>query len=152
MPTEINGLPIHPLAVHAIVVLLPLAALGTLAIALRASWRRAYGPLVVLTALTATVLIPIATSSGETLAKLVGKPEAHAELGETLLWFAIPVLVLSAALVWLDRKPLARDSGPKILTAVSALAVVAAVACTVQVARVGDSGANATWGDVGGGG
>ena len=35
----INGLPVHPLVVHAVVVLVPLAALGTIAIALRPAWR-----------------------------------------------------------------------------------------------------------------
>ena len=43
----INGIPLHPLVVHAVVVLLPLAVLGTIAIALRPSWRVRYGPLVV---------------------------------------------------------------------------------------------------------
>ncbi len=35
----INGLPIHPLVVHGVVVLLPLAILGTIAIAARPAWR-----------------------------------------------------------------------------------------------------------------
>lgn len=52
----INGIPLHPLVVHAIVVLLPLATIGTLAIALRPRWRTRYGPLVVGAALVATFL------------------------------------------------------------------------------------------------
>lgn len=43
----INGLPVHPLVVHAVVALLPLACLGTLAIAVRPVWRRQHGVLVV---------------------------------------------------------------------------------------------------------
>ncbi len=43
----INGIPVHPLVVHAVVVLLPLALLGTIAIAVKPAWRRPYGPLVV---------------------------------------------------------------------------------------------------------
>ena len=43
----INGVPIHPLVVHAVVVLLPLAVLGTIAIVVRPAWRLRYGPLVV---------------------------------------------------------------------------------------------------------
>ena len=35
----------------------------------------------------------------------------------------------------------------KLPTVLAALAVVAALACTVQVYRVGDSGAKAAWGD-----
>ena len=111
----VNGIPLHPLVVHAVVVLLPLATLGTLAIALRPRWRTRYGPLVVAAALVAAVLCPVATSSGEELQKRVGNPGEHADLGEALIWFAIPLVVLSAALVWLqhrhERTP-ARPRGP----------------------------------------
>ncbi len=100
----INGLPVHPLVVHAVVVLLPLATLGTIALVVRPSWRRPYGPLLVACAAVATVLIPVATSSGEALEKHVGDPGEHAELGDQLLWFALPMLVLLAALVWMDRR------------------------------------------------
>ena len=100
----VNGIPLHPLVVHAVVVLLPLATLGTLAIALRPRWRTRYGPLVVAAALVAAVLCPVATSSGEALEKRVGNPGEHADLGEALVWFAIPLVVLSAALVWLQHR------------------------------------------------
>ena len=149
----VNGLPVHPLVVHAVVVLLPLATLGTIAIAVRPAWRRAYGPLVVACAAVATVLIPVATSSGEALEKHVGDPGRHAELGDQLIWFAIPMLVLAAALWWLDRRAVAAagsstgSSGTGVVRVVAVLAVVAALATTVQVYRVGDSGARAAWGD-----
>lgn len=146
----INGLPVHPLVVHAIVVLLPLAMLGTLAIAARPAWRVTYGPIVVGCAAVATVLIPVATSSGEQLEKHVGDPGEHAELGDQLIWFAIPLLVLALAMVVLARRQAAGKPpvGPSALpTVVTALAVVAALATTVQVYRVGDSGARAAWGD-----
>lgn len=145
----INGIPVHPLVVHAIVVLLPLATLGTIAVAVRPSWCRSYGPLVVIAALIATVLCPVATSSGEALEKRVGDPGQHAMLGDTLVWFSLALLISSAALVWLDRRH--RHSGvasrPMILSVVAVLAVVVALASVVQVYRVGDSGARAAWGD-----
>lgn len=139
----INGLPVHPLVVHAVVVLLPLAVLGTIAIAVRPAWRERYGPLVVVTALVATVLLPVATSSGEALEEHVGDPGQHAALGEQLIWFAIPLLLLSAALTWFGR------SGDRVtaLRVIAAFAVVASLATAVQVYRVGDSGARAAWGD-----
>lgn len=160
----INGLPVHPLVVHAVVVLLPLACLGTIAIAVRPRWRARYGVLVVACAALATALIPVATSSGEALEEHVGDPGAHAELGDQLIWFAVPLLVVSAALVWLDRRRRAAlqtatpegadadttsgDRGAPLATRVVAvLALVAAVATSVQVYRVGDSGARAAWGD-----
>jgi uncharacterized membrane protein len=150
----INGLPVHPLVVHAVVVLLPLATVGTLAIALRPAWRRPYGLLVVACTAVATALIPVATSSGEALEERVGNPGEHAELGDQLIWFAIPMLLLAAALWWLDRRAASTDgasagraAGVTTMRAVAALAVVAALATTVQVYRVGDSGARAAWGD-----
>ncbi len=145
----VNGLPIHPLVVHAVVVLLPLAVIGTLAIAVKPAWRRMYGPLVVGCAAIATVLIPVATSSGEALEERVGRPGEHAELGDQLIWFAIPLLLLSLALVVLDRRSpsdaASTTTRSKPLLAVTVLAVVAALACGVQVYRVGDSGARAAW-------
>jgi uncharacterized membrane protein len=147
----INGLPLHPLVVHAIVVLLPLATLGTIAIVVRPSWRTTYGPLVVGAALVATVLLPVATSSGENLEERVGSPGQHAELGEQLIWFALALLVTSAALVGLELlrargKTLASS---RVITTCAAVAVVAALACSWQVYRVGDSGAKAAWGQTG---
>ncbi|MBM7515658.1 DUF2231 domain-containing protein [Nocardioides nitrophenolicus] len=139
----VNGLPLHPLVVHAVVVLLPLAILGTLAIAARPAWRRRYGTLVLGITLVATLLIPVATSSGEALEKHVGDPGAHARMGDQLIWFALPLLALVAALVWSERRP---PSG-SVLRIVAVGAVVAALATGVQVYRVGDSGARAAWGD-----
>ncbi|RYC03802.1 DUF2231 domain-containing protein [Nocardioides zhouii] len=180
-----NGLPLHPLIVHGVVVLLPLAIVGTVAIALRPAWRTRYGFLVVGAALAATAMIPVATSSGEALEKRVGDPGEHAELGDQLLWFAVALLLTSALLVFLQWRAerVAATSGDftgdtmrdftavtgehasgirtlsrtpthttsrttsRQLSTVAVLAVIAAVACGVQVYRVGDSGARAAWGD-----
>jgi uncharacterized membrane protein len=161
-----NGLPLHPLVVHGVVVLLPLAILGTIAIALRPSWRTKYGVLVVGAALVATVLVPVSTSSGESLEERVGDPGEHAELGEQLLWFALTLVIAVTALVVLqwrieratrnlptgrpDRGETAQraDRGAmNVVRATAVLAVLAALACGVQVYRVGDSGARAAWGD-----
>lgn len=141
----VNGLPIHPLVVHAVVVLLPLACLGTLAVAVRPAWRSRYAHLVAAAALLSTVLIPVATSSGEALEKHVGDPGKHAALGDQLIWFAVPLLVVSVLMVWLDRR--GARTPRTAMRAVSVLAVVAALAAGVQVYRVGDSGARAAWGD-----
>lgn len=146
----INGLPVHPLVVHAVVVLLPLAVLGTIALTVRPRWRVTFGPLLVGIAAVATVLVPVATSSGEALEERVGNPGEHAELGEQLLWFAIPLLVLALVMVVLARRSAAGKPAPGpswLTTVVAVLAVVAALATAVQVYRVGDSGAKAVWGD-----
>ena len=145
----VNGIPVHPLVVHAIVVLLPLTVLGTLSLAAVPRWRVTYGPLVVASALLSVVLLPVATSSGEELEKRVGDPGEHAELGEMLIWFAIPLLVLVTAMWWLARRQQRHGSEPSkwLVTSVVVLAVLAALATSVQVYRVGDSGAQAVWED-----
>ena len=167
----INGIPVHPLVVHAVVVLLPLTVVGTIAIAVVPRWRLTYGPLVVIAALVSTILIPVATSSGEELEKRVGDVDHHAEMGEMLIWFAIPLLVLVTALWWLERRQgrtadsetgstagsharteagyASIEAGPgrTLVTVVAVFAVVAALATAFQVYRVGDSGAKAVWED-----
>jgi hypothetical protein len=107
--------------VHAVVVLLPLAALGVIAVAVRPAWLARYGKLVIAVAVrpawlarygklviavaAASVLaIPLATSSGELLAARVGEPGVHAELGDTLIWFALPLLAAAVALTWPRRR------------------------------------------------
>jgi uncharacterized membrane protein len=150
------GLPLHPLVVHAVVVLAPLAALLVVAIALRPSWRT--GPLAWLTVFLATlaaVATPVATQSGEALARRVGDPEQHAALGEALIYFMVPLLAAAVALVLMgyrQRREALRVSSPTVAAARSPLttliavaAVVVAVAAVVQVAFVGHSGASATW-------
>ncbi len=161
MFTQFNGLPVHPLVVHAVVVLLPAAVLGTIAIAVRPAWRRRYGTLVVGVTAVATALIPVATSSGEALEHRVGDPGKHAALGDQLIWFAVPLLLLVAALVVLGTRADRADRTDRTATGgeesrprslgrtVAVLAVVAALATGVQVYRVGDSGARAAWGNDG---
>jgi uncharacterized membrane protein len=146
----IDGLPLHPLVVHAVVVLLPLAALGTLAIALLPRLRVRYGPLVTAVAVVATVLVPVATSSGEALERHVGDPGQHARLGDQLIWFAVPLAVLALLLTLVARRADGDRAAPTRrwpASVIAVLAVVAAVATGVQVYRVGESGARAVWSD-----
>jgi glucan phosphoethanolaminetransferase (alkaline phosphatase superfamily) len=148
------GLPVHPLVVHAAVVLVPLSALLVTAIALVPRWRQGvFAWFTVGLTAAATAAVPVATQSGQALAARVGEPERHAALGETMIYFVVPLLVLALLLVLLaanDRRR-TRAAGderarPSVLTVVVAVAcVVAAVAATVQVAFVGHSGATATW-------
>jgi uncharacterized membrane protein len=149
------GLPVHPLVVHAVVVLVPLAAVLVVAMALRPGWRT--GPfawLAVLLVLGATAATPVATQSGQALAERVGEPEQHAAFGEALVYFLVPLLVLTLVLVLLAARSrrAARTTGSSprslVTTLVAVAAAVAAVAAVVQVAVVGHSGATATWANV----
>ncbi|WP_380168195.1 DUF2231 domain-containing protein [Jannaschia sp. R86511] len=171
MLDTIAGLPIHPLVVHATVVVVPAAALAVAVTALSSRVRRwaGWGPLAL--ALAALVLVPLSTSSGESLEERVGEGalvERHAELGEGLLvWVAVLVLAAVALRVRdryvarrtpsvADRRdaavagtPARRGPGVLLLSAAALLLVVAGVGGTlVQTVLIGHSGAEAAWGDV----
>ncbi len=90
----VDGIPAHPLIVHAVVVLLPLAAVGGLVIALRASWRRRFGMVVLALAVLSVAAVPLATRTGNQLKTAMDLPdnqliERHADLGDELLPFAL---------------------------------------------------------------
>ena len=140
----INGLPVHVLVIHAVVVLVPLTAIGAVAIVVKPAWRRTYGPLLTAIAVVATVLCPVATSSGEALEQRVGDPGQHAELGELLIWFMIPLTLLVIAMTWYARRDSTRLSGG-LGKAVAAVTIVLAVATVGMVVWIGDTGAQAAW-------
>ena len=149
MPTTLGGLPLHPLVVHATTVLVPLAVLVVLLAVAWPRFRRWAGPLPVGLALVALVLTPLSTATGENLEHQVGRSalvERHAELGDQLLPLTIALFVLAAGFWWLERRPGTRRA---LVVGVGALAVVAALATGVQVARIGHSGAKAAWSGTG---
>ncbi|MET7769630.1 DUF2231 domain-containing protein [Nocardia sp. NPDC005366] len=145
----IDGLPTHVLLIHAVVVLVPLTAL---LLVLAAAWpaaRRALIWLVSALAVVTMVLTPITADAGEEFASTFGPSETlrtHTELGDTLTWFVLPLVVLTAVVLFVHLRerrgvPLAR-----VLAAVLVVLTLAAgVAATVQVYRVGESGARAVW-------
>lgn len=103
MPVKIHGLPAHVLLIHAVVVLLPLAALMVIASAGWPKARRKLGFLTPATALVALVLVPITTHAGEWLRDRLPESERiekHAQLGHNLLPWAIGLFVVAAG-VWL---------------------------------------------------
>ncbi|MEZ5097233.1 MAG: DUF2231 domain-containing protein [Nocardioides sp.] len=156
---EIAGLPAHPLVVHAVVVIGPLAALAALAFAVlpRGRWLLRW-PLAVAT-LVAVVAAVLAAYSGQQLldARGLGQLEAvrhHRQLGlllrNVMLGFGLAV----ALGLWRLGGPSALASGrggrPQrggaVDLAVSLLVVLAALAVLGTVALAGDSGARAVWG------
>ncbi len=144
----IGGIPLHPLIVHAAVVLLPLGALGLVAIILVPRWRATFGWLV-MGALAAGMLSAFAAvNSGEALADRVGEPERHAELGETLQIVAAILFLAAAAWFWLQRRRSAHasilGSVPQAVAAIAALALAAGT--LVLTVLVGHSGAESVWG------
>jgi ribose/xylose/arabinose/galactoside ABC-type transport system permease subunit len=156
----IFGLPVHPLVVHATVVLVPAAAV---AVALAASWprfrRQAALPTLVLSVI-ALVLVPLSTQSGESLEQRVGESplvQRHAEQADGLLPFVIALVVAAAAIWWLQRRAVGTSTGSPggarrpatpLLALVAVVAAVGVVGTAVQVVRIGHSGAKAAWSGV----
>lgn len=139
----INGLPVHALVVHAVVVLVPLSALGAIGMALVPKWSVRFGVLVWPLALIATGFAFVADKSGKQLALRVGKPMPHAELGEQMKYFAAALAVVTFVLWFVDRRATGRRS---VLTKILAVIVIAvALVSCVWIYRVGDSGAKAVW-------
>lgn len=151
--TVINGLPAHVLLVHFLVVLAPLTALLEIVCALWPAGRR--GHLVWLTGILAAVtavLTPITANAGGWLYDLRRNPSPilreHAELGDTMIYFAVALLIVAVALLALGLAE--RRSGPRHLgvsATVAIVTLVVAVATMVQIYRIGDAGADSVWGN-----
>lgn len=148
MLDTIFGLPMHPLIVHATVVIVPTAALLVALAATIPRFRSWIGPVPALTALVACVLVPLSTGSGEELQHRVGESslvQRHADLAETLIWFVIPLAAVAVAGYWLHRRG---SAGRALVVTVAVAAVALAGATLVDVGLIGHSGAKASWSSV----
>jgi hypothetical protein len=142
---EISGLPLHPLVVHAAVVLGPLAALAALGYAVVGRWREWLRVPMVVVSLAAVVSIGAAYLTGDSFLEahraLAQKPYVgtHEERAGLLLWLTLGFGAVVVGVGWLHERPgVARTAG-------RALLALLAVAVLVQVVLVGDAGARAVW-------
>lgn len=149
------GLPLHPLIVHATVVIVPTAAIAVLLATLWPRFGRwvSWGPLAV--SALAVILVPITTSSGESLQHALPSSnliEAHTRIADGLTPWVIILLVGAAGVFW-PRIAALRPTWPDFprwLTLVVMLVVaVGAVGTLVEVVRIGHSGATAAWSKAG---
>jgi uncharacterized membrane protein len=171
LPDTVNGLPLHPLTVHATVVLIPLAALlGVVFVIprLRAWARWPLGLVSVGAALSTWVSLQTGESFEESsefsepIAELV---ERHEELARQLWWMILGYAVgaVVCALV-VGRRSSQRatphpESGATASSArgsvgvvgvlLSVVLVLGAAAVGFQTYRVGDAGSKAVWGSTG---
>jgi hypothetical protein len=147
--TSFNGLPAHALFVHFIVVLAPLAAVLAIPCAAWPAARRRLVWLVLGLTLVNAALTPLTTDAGEWLEHQIGRSpllHAHTELGDTMIYFSVALVVAAALLVAVHLREARGQSVTSVLSWVlAAIVVVIAVGTTVQVYRIGDSGAKATW-------
>ena len=156
----IAGLPLHPLVVHAVEVIVPLAALAVLLAAVWPRFRRWAFALPLALALGALVLVPIATQSGEALEERVSETaavEVHTQMGVQLTPWVIGLAVVAAALFYLtwQARPGRRDgtgrAAPTWLPIVIMVAaLIASTGTIVQAVRIGHSGATSVWGETAG--
>jgi hypothetical protein len=153
----VNGLPAHVLLVHAVVVLLPLAAALLMLTAIwPAARRRLAGPNAIL-ALLVVVLVPITTNAGEWLQGRLTPNDLirrHTELGDTAIYAAIAVAVVALVVWWRQREgngatPAKRaylaPASSVVTVVVTVAAVLVAGVAVYDVVRIGDSGAKASW-------
>ena len=142
---EINGLPLHPLVVHAAVVFGPLAALAALGY-LVPRWRSTLRWPMVGLAVVATGSVVLAYLSGGDL--LDSKPElkqlpqiqTHQDRAELLLWATLQFgAVAIVAGWWGDRRGALR-------VVLDVLLGIGAVLVLVLVVLTGDAGSRAVWG------
>jgi hypothetical protein len=147
---EFLGLPLHPLVVHAAVILVPLAALGALLVVPFATVRTRYGWLTVAVSVAAAASAVAARFSGPVFAEDLGLAESdriarHATYGTWMPW---PVLVLVIGLsvfMVATGRPDRPGAGPlRIVGAV--VTIIAAIASLVLIGLTGHAGATAVWG------
>ncbi|KQX07135.1 MULTISPECIES: DUF2231 domain-containing protein [unclassified Leifsonia] len=156
MDYSFSGLPLHILLVHAVVIVVPVAAIVVLLAAVWPRARRWLGLATPILGVLAAALVYVAKEAGEWLKdRLPDSPliQEHAELGDTLLPWAIALAVLSIAVYFwylvIGRR--ADDSAPSpavrrivaIILAVAAVVVVPAGIITTVI--IGESGSRAVW-------
>ncbi|MDJ0339142.1 DUF2231 domain-containing protein [Cryobacterium sp. PH31-O1] len=157
---EFNGLPLHVLIVHGVVIVVPLAALCAVLTAFWPAARRRLGVVTPLVAFAALVLVPVAVQAGEWLqSRIVNVTPllgTHTSLGKTMLPWVI-ALFLAAALQWFWYRYIAAEgarfasalptrTGRRAATVVLDLVILAsATGAVVTVALIGESGSRAVW-------
>lgn len=151
---EINGLPAHPLVVHAAVVIIPLLCVAALVYALvprvrAAIWWAAAG-----LAVAGPVAGFLATRSGGDLGEsrypdqTPPQVHEHEEFGEATLYASVALGLVTLVLVYFTgtASGRARRLPSWLSVALMAIVVVLALVSGYYVVRTGDSGARSVWG------
>lgn len=140
---ELQGLPLHPLIVHVVVILVPVSAIAMMVAIAVPKWR----PWLQWFALTGLIIgglgTYVAKLSGDSLSAAVGLPTFHAEWGNNLVPLVLGLLALSGLWIWLNRTTSWRRA-ERICAGLVSLFSLATVGMTYVV---GHSGAEAVWKD-----
>lgn len=141
-------LPVHPLINHAVAILVPVSALGTILLVVFKKLRSNYSLLLLITLISASISAFIAKSSGSALAARVGTPGEHAIQGERLFKVVLAFTVIYVLWFAVHKELIVIKRGDRLINSgLSASLVATAVASAVLTFVVGHSGAAATWQD-----
>lgn len=148
----VTDLPLHPLVVHAAVVLVPLSVVLLLIAASLRSTRVQVGAVASVMALFGAVAFIVAHRSGTDLAAQVGTPEEHMAWADPALAAALTYAAL--CLAWYAAALIRRKTSGRSRWAVPAervtraLAVAAGIIAVILTVLVGHTGAEAVWSGV----
>lgn len=152
---SIDGLPLHPLVVHAAVILAPAAALAALLYVVVPTWRRALRHPAAVLAVAAAVTVEVAYLSGlrfvEDVPDLVPAVEEHREFGHQLVWAVWILAILALKSWWVLPVSGVRGirggaAGAIARPILMVLQPLAALTVLWLAFRAGHSGATAVWG------
>ena len=148
-----NGLPLHPLLVHAVIALVPMAALAVVLHALWPAARRRLGVVTPLVGAALVIAVPITVAAGQDLQRQLGPIPAvqrHAGFGEMLLPWAIALFLVGALewgwYRWRGRLQMVPRGKALVSVVIGVVAVITAGGAMVLLVLIGDSGARAVWG------
>ena len=151
----INGLPLHPLVVHFVVVAVPVTALVAIAVAVWPLARTKLGYLPSILALLSLIAVPIASTAGESLKEGLPPMDAvqdHAEWGDVVIigvgcmFGAVLLLQLLAVAAVVQKLSLSAGALKAVDLVAKILVVAAAIASLYLVFMAGDTGTRAVWG------
>lgn len=153
---SVYGIPLHPLVVHAAVVLVPLAALALIAAGWKADWRRHYAFPIALLALGGAAAAILAAATGGSLEATIRDAAGtrvrfgeHPQQGDTARLFAV-LFAMGATGLWVLEAGRERlKLQPWTSTATYAASSILGVIAVVTIVVAGHSGATLVWKDVG---
>ncbi len=148
----IQGLPVHPLVIHAVVVLIPLCSVGIVVMAFSQRWRERLRLPVFILLFIGGLATLLAKLSGDQLQHRLSpraNPELrqqishHASLGSQALVVVFVLCLVTTIWLFLDWR--GRPAASPLMRVLAIASVVCAVAATGWVIWAGDAGARAVW-------
>jgi hypothetical protein len=156
---DVNGLPLHPLVVHAAVVLIPVAAVLATVFACVSRWRWVLRWPMVGTTAGAVASVLVSYFSGRTFIDQHYPDERpptillHQERAEVLLWLTLVFAVIVLLSAWglggpssLKSERGARDRhAPVVEWSLVAMLLMLAVSLILMTYQTGEAGARSVW-------